>query len=137
MAHVVGACLDLGRPDQFRIELPKRLAEWRAAARCYWGDFYPLTPYSLASDAWIAWQFDLPEAGEGVVQAFRRAHCPSDSVHLRLRGLDPRSHYTLIDFDDPSPRVMTGQDLTTSGLLLTAVSRPAALLLRYGRRERR
>ena len=24
------------------------------------GDFYPLTPYSLAEDVWLAWQFDRP-----------------------------------------------------------------------------
>ena len=36
------------------------------------GDYYPLTPYSLDNTAWIAWQFDCPEKGEGLVQAFRR-----------------------------------------------------------------
>ena len=34
------------------------------------GDYYALTPYSLAKDACMAWQFNRPEMGEGVVQAF-------------------------------------------------------------------
>ena len=36
------------------------------------GDYYPLTSYSLQPDHWIAWQFNRPETGDGVVQAFRR-----------------------------------------------------------------
>jgi alpha-galactosidase len=51
----------------------RRLVEqWRKVAPYYYGDYYPLTPYSLDKTAWIAWQFDCPEQGEGMVQAFRR-----------------------------------------------------------------
>lgn len=52
--------------------LLRRLTErWRDLSPYYLGDYYPLTPYSLEPDAWIAWQFDCPEAGKGIVQAFR------------------------------------------------------------------
>ena len=47
---------------------------WRIAA-FFVEDYYPLTAYSPASDAWMAWQFDSPDAGGGMVQAFRRDRC--------------------------------------------------------------
>jgi len=34
----------------------------------------------------MAWQFDRPEAGEGMVQVFRRADSPFDSAHLKLHA---------------------------------------------------
>ena len=33
------------------------------------GDYYPLTGYDLGHKVWMAWQFDRPENGDGVVQA--------------------------------------------------------------------
>ena len=36
------------------------------------GDYYPLTEYSKAGNVWVAWQFDRPDRGNGMVQAFRR-----------------------------------------------------------------
>ena len=40
-------------------------------APCLEGDFYPLTRYHLEKNDWVAWQFDRPDLGRGVVQAFR------------------------------------------------------------------
>ena len=51
----------------------RMIAELRHVAPYFSGDYYPLTPYSLDDTAWMAWQFDRPDLGEGVVQAFRRA----------------------------------------------------------------
>jgi len=60
------------------------------------GDYYPLTPYSLTDDAWIAWQFDRPEEAAGCVQAFRRANALNQSITLRLQGLDPAKTYLVL-----------------------------------------
>ena len=73
MAHVIGACLEIDQEEPLpRRQFVKRLDEWRKTVANFWGDFWPLTPYSLEGNVWMAWQFDWPEAGEGVVQAFRR-----------------------------------------------------------------
>jgi len=133
-AQVVGACLKPSVEGHFR-DLPKRLEEWRQIVPCYWGDFWPLTPYSLDNDAWIAWQFDLPDTGTGVVQAFRRADCPTDSLRVQLRGLNAKCRYTLTDLDAPVPQEMTGRELMATGLLLTTAQRPAALVVRYERQR--
>ena len=66
-------CVDV-RKGGIDWNLYRRLVgQWRQVADCFLGDYYPLTPYSLGEDCWIAWQFDRPEQGEGMIQAFRRA----------------------------------------------------------------
>jgi alpha-galactosidase len=79
MAHVTGALLKVGDIIQGK-RLLKRLNEWRKTVANYWGVFWPLTLWSLENDDWIAWQFDRPEVGEGVVQVFRLAECERESL---------------------------------------------------------
>jgi alpha-galactosidase len=99
------------------------------------GDYYPLTPYSLAKDTWIAWQFDRPEKGEGVVQAFRRAECPSTSIRVRLGGLDQNAVYTLTDFDVLANKETTGRELLEGGLPIVLKDRPAAAVISYKKKS--
>jgi len=130
-AHLVGACLDLKDPNHFRKELPKRLDEWRKTVEYYWGDYWPLTPYSLDNKAWIAWQFDCSEKGGGVVQAFRRAESNYESARFRLRGLDPNAVYTLTDLDAAGDTEMTGRELLETGLPVAIKDRPNAIIITY------
>jgi len=133
LAQTVGACLTIDDPGHFR-ELPRRLDEWRQTVRHYWGDFYPLTPYSLAQGVWIAWQFHTPETGTGVVQAFRRAKCAQPEVRLRLRGLEATARYRLTDLDHrDAPVWMTGKELMEDGLQVEVTDRPGAAIVVYRR----
>ena len=125
--------VDTRRKDLDYDLLRKLVREWRQVAPCYWGDYYPLTPYSLANDVWMAWQFDRPDRGEGFVQAFRRGDCPEPSVRLKLHGLDPQARYRLVDFDAPAPREMSGRELMDPGLLVRAEKRPRAVVIAYTR----
>src|SRR5262249_21414651 len=68
--------------------LRELVRQWRRINRFYAGDYYPLTPYSVLDDDWIAWQFHRSATGDGMVQAFRRAKAGEETVALRLRGLD-------------------------------------------------
>ncbi|MCK6500280.1 MAG: GH36 C-terminal domain-containing protein, partial [Nitrospira sp.] len=97
------------------------------------GDYYPITPYNRAKDAWIAWQFDRPDLGGGVVQAFRRDDAPTETLRCRLQGLVPQARYRVVDFDKDDSRVMSGQELQESGWEVTLSSRPAAALVTYSR----
>ncbi|MGQ9574600.1 MAG: hypothetical protein ACUVUC_04730 [Thermoguttaceae bacterium] len=45
-----------------------------------YGDFYPLTPYSQAPDAWVAYQLHLAEMGEGLEVELGRV---PDSASIR------------------------------------------------------
>jgi alpha-galactosidase len=130
MAHVTGALLKTDEPGQGK-QFPKRLDEWRKTVSNYYGDFWPLTSYSLENNAWIAWQFDRPETGEGVVQAFRRGDNGEESIKLRLRGLDPDAVYVLTNLDKPGETDVPGRELLDAGLTVTLTEKPAAAIITY------
>ena len=90
--------------------------ELRRVAPYYYGDYYPLTPYSLSEDAWIAWQFHRPETEEGLVEAFRRPRSQKASISLKLRGLDPQAVYEIKNADLEEPTRASGRDLMEKGL---------------------
>ena len=98
------------------------------------GDYYPLTSYSLQRDHWIAWQFDQPEKGEGVVQAFRRSESPYESARFKLRGLEAATTYEVENFDGGTEK-LTGQELMERGLAVTAATAPTALIFIYKRSQ--
>ena len=111
--------------------LRRLLAQWREVNPCYFGDFYPLTPYSLDPDAWLAWQFDLAAEGRGMVQAFRRAECPRESLTVRLHGLDAEARYAVVNLATGEARELTGRQLLEEGLPLAAAEAPTALVVSY------
>ncbi len=97
----------------------------------YYGDFYPLTDYSLETDAWIAWQFNLPESSEGMVQAFRRPESETDTCIFTLHGLTPESNYRLSTFDRDGEFIMSGAKLMESGLEISITDCPGAVVTSY------
>ncbi|MBN2579074.1 MAG: alpha-galactosidase [Pirellulales bacterium] len=113
--------------------LRRMIDEFRQVEPYLLGDYYPLTPYSLEKNVWIAWQFDAPEKGEGVVQAFRRPDCPEPSITLKLHGLEPDAHYELKNLDQEKSVQATGRELMQTGLTVTAPGKPAALIYTYRR----
>lgn len=128
-----GFCSDV-RKEGIDWALYRRVVDdWRKLAPSLLGDFYPLTPYGLADDVWIAWQFDRPESGEGIVQAFRRSESIDVAAHLKLQGLDPDASYTLTNIDSPGSTVMTGRDLADIGLNVAIDQQPGAVVILYKR----
>jgi alpha-galactosidase len=113
----------------------RMIAEWRQVADCYLGDYYPLTPYSLDDAMWMAWQFNLPERGTGMVQAFRRAAADAAEQVFRLSGLDPAAEYIVQDLDNDTPRLATGETLMGVGLTVRIMDQPGAAIIRYSRRS--
>ncbi len=116
-------------------------ADWPAVARAYrecrqvaadmLGDYYPLTPYSLQDDQWIAWQFDRPEQGEGTIQAFRREKSLYESIRVQLHGLDPNAVYTLGNFDVAGSTEMSGRQLLDHGLSIVIGDRRGSAIITY------
>jgi len=133
MCASFNACFDMRRKDLPFDETRRLLAQWKnEIAPNYFGDFYPLTSYTTANDAWIAWQFNRPEAGLGVVQAFRRGNSIYESARLKLHALDPKARYIVTDLDKPeAAQEFTGSELMETGLLVTATTQPAAMVITY------
>ncbi len=125
------ACFDMRRQDLDYGEARRLLGHWRQLAPRFFGDYYPLTPYSLAGDAWIGWQFDRPEEGDGFVQVFRRAESVYRAADLRLHGLDPERKYAITDLDTNQTSVITGRILMENGLPVEIAAHPGTALLSY------
>ena len=107
------------------------LAEFRKVQPYLLSDYYPLTPYSLDKHDWIAWQFDDPEQGGGMVQAFRRDACTEESLTLKLGGLDADSTYAVENLDTDKTEKLTGRELTEQGLHVTIADHPGSALFVY------
>ena len=112
---------------------PKRMgtirgyAEARRVAPLLLGDYYPLTPYALDTQSWIAWQFHRADLNESVVQAFRRPEAMSETLTVKLRGLIPEQRYEVENFDG-GKEVRTGAELMR-GYGITLREKPAAAVL--------
>ena len=135
--HAINVVLgyDLRRNDLDYGLLRKLAEQWRAGVPCYYGDYYPLTPYSREEDHWIAWQFHRPEQGDGIVEAFRRGHCNESISLLRLGGLDAAARYTVADLDSGVTRVATGKELMEGELPVEIKSKPGAAAIVYQRQK--
>ena len=112
-------------------EYHRMVGQWRRVCDYMLGDYYPLTPYSLDNTVWMAWQFDRPELGEGMVQVFRRGESPYESARFPLRGLEPDAQYTLTDLDSGRTQQLAGRQLMQEGLVVTIPQRPHAAVLLY------
>ena len=66
--------------DNFDYDAVRRLLNEYLSVRKYFsGDYYPLTPYNRDDKQWLAWQFDRPDLGEGLIQVFRRGKSPDET----------------------------------------------------------
>jgi alpha-galactosidase len=137
MSPAFGFCVDARKPgvdwDQYR----GLVAQWRQIAPLMLGDYYPLTSYSLKLDQWIAWQFDRPEQGDGVVQAFRRDQCMDSLLVCRLRGLNPSALYEVTNLDVEGKTRSSGRELMEKGLTVEIKDKPGAAVIVYRQVARR
>jgi alpha-galactosidase len=122
------------------------VAQLKLARPYYYGDYYPLLPCSENSDCstdpskelsagfeWAAWQFNRPEQGDGMVQAFRRGQSKQTTENLRLRGLDAAATYEVTDLDGRTPSSISGGDLMQQGLPVEIKEKREAVIIIYKR----
>jgi alpha-galactosidase len=123
------------RDKELNYDLARLLfQQLRAVNTNYLGDFYPLTPYSMANDAWLVSQYDRPESGEGMVEAFRRPDSNFESARFKLHGLDSSAHYQVTDIDHPkTSQNLTGEELMKKGMLVAIPQAPGAVIITYKR----
>jgi alpha-galactosidase len=134
MTPALALGLDAGNYPNGYEKLKQRIAEWRQVSANYYGDYYPLTPYSQDETEWMGWQFDSPAKGEGMVQAFRRPQSPFETARFKLRGLDAKADYAVKDMDSSVGTAMSGAELMEKGVPVTIQDCPGAALITYQRR---
>ena len=131
-----GAICEWGYQDaEFSTRFAKQaIAEVKSTRKYWYGDIYPLTPITTGLDQNMAWQLHRSDLGEGMILAFRREQSPYLSIDPKLRGLDPKRAYELTFVDEArkkTTRVVSGKELTTSGLELRLPEKASSILVTY------
>jgi alpha-galactosidase len=101
--------------------------------RYFYGDFYPLVSYSRHQDSWAAWQYDLPEEGEGMVVVFRRPKSPFPRLQARLMGLDAAAEYRVHSCDAGDVFTRSGRALMSEGFAIEIDQKPGSALFEYSK----
>jgi hypothetical protein len=122
--------------QQTGLELRCVVVEYGAFPTVEWTLYYPLTRWSAEPDTWIAWQFDRPEDGKGVVQAFRRPQSLYETARFKMRGLEPEARYMLKNFDTADTTDATGKELLEQGLAIAIPEPPGAVIITYSRKDK-
>jgi len=126
-------CENVFKPGFDFKKLAAWMQEWRETAHCLYGDYYPLTPYSRDDRQWIAWQFHLPDADEGVIQVFMRPESPFVHGFFPLCAVDAGAVYELKDYNSGLVRQAKGSELLERGVEVSMSKRPDSALFHYRR----
>jgi alpha-galactosidase len=119
-------------PDNFPFDWARKTLDQYVGIRdFYYGDYYPLTPYTQAPDQWMAYQFDTPDKNQGLVVALRRPQSRYEVARLPLHALDPAATYQVTDLDSNKVTKATGQELLEQGLRVSLSEKPGSALLIY------
>ena len=73
--------------------IKQAIGEYREVQPYFYGDFYPLLPYSRGEETWTAWQWNRPEDKDGLVIVLRRPKSPFTAMELDLQHLNPNASY--------------------------------------------
>jgi len=130
-----GFGVDVRLKDLDYAAIRRLIGQWRQIAVNYYGDFYPLTPWTRDDTVWMAWQFDRPEVGEGMVQVFRRHNSFYESARFNMFGLDPEANYLMSSLDTGVRESHSGRELLDDGLPVTISAKPGVAILTYRKQQ--
>ncbi|MGN1099204.1 MAG: hypothetical protein ACI4S9_02570, partial [Christensenellales bacterium] len=116
---------------QEKIDFLKKYTEEYLRVRPYFSeDFYALTELSENDDVWCVMQFNRPEQGDGIVEAFRRKDAPYETASFLLKGLDGNADYLFSDADGGEFEI-DGKALAENGLKITIPEKGKAKIYFY------
>ncbi len=113
--------------------LRERLAEYNLVRDYFSGDYYPLVSDVDAGRLWVAYQFDRPDLGAGMVLAFRREGQGAASFHPALGGLEPAASYEFTNADTGAVLILTGAEAAGGALAITLDGPRQSGLITYRR----
>jgi alpha-galactosidase len=121
---------DINSREHGQPELQKYFQDFKRLRPYFYGDYYPLTPYSTGDDTWMAYQFNRPKLNDGLILAFRRHTCQKGSITIKPGGLEEKSVYELF-YEDTDKRIqMTGSEMM-KGIDIDIPASPGSLLISY------
>lgn len=129
-------CWDLEQED-FPDDCARALIEEAKRLRpLFYGEFWPLTPYSLSKNCWMAWQFHRPDLGSGAIFAFRRSQMAETVIALSINGIKAEDRCEVVFSDTSVRKTFTGRELIEHGLEVKEDDAPASVLLTYAVMDR-
>lgn len=132
LGAVFTTAFDLKESEAEWKTLDRMIGQYKRFRSAYLGDYFPLTPYTLDPSGVLAFQFNRPDLGSGLVQAFRREQASRDSLTVRLRALDPEATYLVTNLDRPRQTdEAKGADLMNAGLVAPLPRQPSAAVILY------
>jgi alpha-galactosidase len=121
---------DLNQSTFPLIQAKKSIEEFKQLRPYFYGDYYPLTEYNTSDNAWMAYQFDRPEKGDGIVLAFRRNSTNVTTINIKPRGLISGENYEVTYVDYGITQAYTGKKLS-EGIDIKIPQVPGSLLITY------
>ena len=115
-------------------EVKRSLEQYRSIQKYFYGDYYPLTEYTQANDAWMAYQFDLPDSAEGIVVVLKRPESDYTQAVFPLKALQPDAVYRIRNLDSHESTSLKGRALMQNGLQATLVKQPDSAVFCYQRK---
>ncbi|HME51072.1 MAG TPA: alpha-galactosidase [Candidatus Lokiarchaeia archaeon] len=117
-------------PDFPKERAHELIEEFKRIRLLYYGDYYPLTEYSISNDAWMAYQFHRDDMQLGMILAFRRDQATEASIHIVPRSLVSEGVYKVEFIDEHVDRQLTGDELI-AGIDISIPDAPGAALIVY------
>ena len=115
--------------------IKQAIGEYREVQPYFYGDFYPLLPYSRDAETWTAWQWDRPESKDGLVMLLRRPKSPFMLMEVRPQHLNPDATYEVeirTTYDHAPIKTMKGSEL--AHLQIQLPTAPSSALIFYRQR---
>ena len=130
---------DVPQPSAHTQDFPsaaikKSLEQYQSIQKYFYGDYHPLTEYTQASDAWVAYQLDLPDEGEGIVVVLKRPLSNFTQAVFPLKALSTDAAYGLTNLDTGESRTLTGRELVEKGVEARLLQKPDSAVFRYRRK---
>ncbi len=128
MAAMLSPSWDIRR-DDYDYALANRMIDlWRRASDVIlYGDYYPLTRFHRSAREWVAWQFDRPETGCGLVQGVRFPESPDETFTIHPKEICPEATYAFENPETGDARDITGDALNRDGFTFALPRRSAAI----------
>ncbi|HOU14264.1 MAG TPA: alpha-galactosidase [Anaerolineae bacterium] len=128
IAPMLFVTLDIRRDDYDFALARTMIAVWRRAADLFlYSDYYPHTPFHRSAQAWVAWQFDCPETGCGLIQGIRLPEAPEETLTVYPQGVQPEASYRFENAETGETQDIEGATLREKGFTLTLPARSGAI----------
>lgn len=128
LAPMLFVTLDIRRDDYDYPLALKMIAIWRRASDLIlYSDYYPHTPFHRSAEKWVAWQFDCPETGCGLLQGIRLPAAPEETLTIHPKGIHPDAVYLFENAETGETRDIAGEELIHDGFTFALPARSGAI----------